>query len=256
MVADLTTNTRLATGTVVFNGPVTLPSSGALTVAPAPFQIALPFTTPYLFNGAQGNLLLLIETTDQVPAAGTYRVDSVTFNSTVVQGIVADVDGTGCSAAGASVHLGGNAATAMVGGNVDLTLTSSLPGAFPVALSCFAFDRPLTDLTALGMPGCRSWLGALVFQILTESGGSYPHSVVPVPGNVALEGLPVFAQVLALPPSGMLQGAVTSNALAIRIGPPGLPTVHNQCAFRAAAGWFISNAGESLPIVQLEGVFP
>jgi hypothetical protein len=256
MVADLATNVGTATGTVVFNGPVTLPSSGALPVAPAPFQISMPFNPPYAFNGSQGNLLLLVETTDQGAVSGSYRIDAVTFRNTVVEGIVADVDGAGCTAGGASMRISGNASQAVVGGNVDLTLTSAVGGAFPVALSCFAFDRPLTDLTPMGMPGCKGWLGALVFQVLTETGGSYPHSLIAVPVNAGLEGMQVFAQTLALPPSGLLQGAVTSNALAIRIGQQGLPLVRNQCAFRAAAGWFISGAGESLPIVQLEGVFP
>lgn len=256
MVADLATNIGTATGTVVFNGPVTLPSSGPLLVAPAPFQVSMPCNPPYAFSGSQGNLLLLIETTDQGAVSGSYRIDSVTFRNTVVEGIVADVDGAGCTAGVAALRITGNATQAVIGGNVDLTLTSTVPGAFPVALSCFAFDRPLTDLTPIGMPGCRSWLGALVFQVLTETGGSYPHSVIAVPANPGLEGVQVFAQTLGLPPPATLQGAVSSNALAIRIGQQGLPVVRNQCAFRAAAGWFISGAGESLPIVQLEGVFP
>ena len=45
-------------------------------MTPAPFSIAIPFTSPYVFDSTQGNLLLWIETTDQTPVPGLYRIDA------------------------------------------------------------------------------------------------------------------------------------------------------------------------------------
>lgn len=256
MAGDPAVNIGGAPGTVVFQGPLNLPAAGPLSVAPAPFQIHLPFTAPYVFNGTQGNLLLLMETTDQGPVPGTYRIDAVLFRNNRTEGIVADIDTVGCSAGGASLALAADPARAVVGGALDLTLTSSAPGAFPAALVALAVTRAQQDLGVFGMPGCTGWVGPFAFLILLESGGAYPQALFTVPANPVLEGLAVFTQVLGLPPAGTLQGAVTSNGLAIRLGHQQAPSVHNQCAFRSTASWALSGAGEFVPVIQLEGIFP
>ncbi len=257
MVADLATNIASAPGTVVFQGPVNLPATAPLAVQPAPFAIHLPFSPPYVFDGSQGNLLLLIETTDTAAVPGLVRIDAVQFRSSATGGLAAEIDVSGCTSGGQGIGLSANAATAVVGGAIDLQATSTQNGAFPVLLVGIALDRPQTDLTPLGMPGCTSWLGTAAFQFILENvGGGYPTVSFALPPNPALEGLAGFCQALGIGSSGQLAQSVTSNGVAVRIGPQGLPNRNNMSAFRSSAGWFIGATGDFVPVVQFEGIFP
>lgn len=255
MVADLGINTGSATGTVVFLGPLTLPAAGPLAVQPAPFSIAIPFQAPYVFDGTQGNLLLLVETADQGPVTGTYRIDAVQFRSNTITGLVAPIDLQGCTAGGAGLTSSTAEANAILGGGIVTTVTSSLPGAFPSVLTALSFSRRDIDLGPLGMPGCTARIGPDAFLVLLEVGGAYPPATWGVPATPALEAAAVLTQSVGLTAAGLL-GAVVSNAEAIRIGSNQSPTPRTNTAFRAGAGWFIGNAGEFAPVVQLEGAFP
>src|SRR5262245_29979448 len=61
-------------GTLLFQGPVTLPANVTLPAAPAPFGINMPFTTPYVFDPTQGNLMLRVQATDSTPVPGIYGI--------------------------------------------------------------------------------------------------------------------------------------------------------------------------------------
>jgi hypothetical protein len=256
MQTDPLANIGSATGTVVFQGPLTLPPVGPLTLAPGPFAIQIPFSIPYVFDGSQGNLLLLIETTDQAPVPGLYRIDAVQFRNNVVEGLVAAVDAQGCVVGGQFLTSATSAASAIVGGQVATTLTATPAGAFPVVLALLSFARADQDLSLFGMPsGCTGRVGAFAFQLLLAN-PSLPAAAWSVPASPIFIGAAVVTQSLGLPPNNSLAGAVASNAEAIRIGPATLPTIHEMAAFRSTTGWFMGQAGEFVPVVQFEGVFP
>ena len=258
MVADLATNIGAATGTVVFQGPVSLPAQQPLAVAPAPFSIQIPFTTPFVYNGTLGNLLLLVETADTAAVPGLYRIDAVQFRTSTTEGIVAAVDTAGCTVpgTGAGMVLGASATTAIVGGVIANTLTETTPGSFASALVGLALDRQQQDLSFLGMTGCTNFLGTFTSQVAVATAGAFPGVNWTIPALPAIAGIPCVTQALGLPSSGNFSSAVTSNALAIRVGSSTPPTTKVMAAFRSSTGWFIGTAGSFSPVVQLEGVFP
>jgi len=258
MVADPAINIGPATGTVVFSGPLTLPAVTNITTFPAPFSIHIPFSVPFPFDGSQGNLLLVVETADTATVpTGSYRIDAVTFNSSQVTGIVANLDDQGCIVQGRSLQLSTNAAQAIVGGSIDQTLVASANGAFPVVMAALSLGVQPTDLTVFGMPGCTSWLAPFVLQFVFENpGGGYPTVAWPMPPDPGFEGIAVAGQALGIAASGLLSDSATSNGVAARIGRNGLPIVRCNMSFRAAASWAMGGNGATIAVVAFEGVFP
>lgn len=258
MVADLAANIGSATGTVVFQGPVNLPAQQILAVAPAPFSIHIPFSQPFAYDGALGNLLLHVETADTAAVPGLYRIDAVQFRNSVVEGIVAAVDTAGCTVpgTGAGMTMGASATTAIVGGAITNTLTESAPGSFTSALVGLALDRQQQDLSFLGMPGCTNFLGTFTSQVAVATGGVFPPVNWNIPALPSIAGIPCVTQALALPANGNFASAVTSNALAIRIGSSAPPVNKVMAAFRSSTGWFIGTVGSFSPVMQFEGLFP
>jgi len=258
MVADLATNVGSAVGTVVFSGPVTLPAVQLITTYPAAFDIHIPFTAPYVFDGTQGNLLFLVETADTTTVpAGSYRIDAVNFRSNLVTGLVANLDDFGCTVQGSGLTLATDASQAIVGGSITQTLTSPAIGAFPAAMATLSFTTNPVDLAGFGMPGCTSWLGPLVSRFVFENpSGGYPPVVWTLPNSLWLEGVALAGQALGLGASGLLADSVTSNGQATRIGPAGLPVVRMDMAFRLTGNWSKGSAGTFIAVVALEGVFP
>jgi hypothetical protein len=244
-----------ATPTVCFNGPLTLPSIGPLTTAPSAFTINIPFTTPYLFDGTQGNLFMVLETTDTTPVTQTYRIDAVLFRNTLAEGIAADMDTLGCAAAGATVSIATTNASAMIGSAIDTAITPSLGGVFSLALSALGFDRTDIPLAPLGLPGCTSRLGlSVVTQALIDTGAGFPHATWPIPAVSAYVGLQVFTQAIALPAVG--SGVAVSNGQALRIGSNAPAPVKASMAFRSTSTWSQGTAGEFVAVVRFDGVFP
>jgi hypothetical protein len=258
MSADPVNNIGAAVGTVVFQGPLTLPAVTVVTTFPAPFSIHIPFSVPYAFDGSTGNLLLVLETADTAAVpTGSYRIDAVLFNSGQTTGIVANLDDQGCTVAGKSLLLATNATQVVVGGSFDQTLTSSATGAFPVVMAALSLGVQPTDLAGFGMPGCTSWLAPFALQFAFEnSGGGYPTVVWALPADPGIEGLALAGQALGIAPSGQLSDSVTSNGVAARIGRNGAPLVKCNMSFRAAAGWSMGGTGAFLAVVALDGVFP
>ncbi|GAB4137598.1 MAG: hypothetical protein Fur0037_02810 [Planctomycetota bacterium] len=254
MVADPVTNIGSAAGTVVFNGPLSVPGTAPTPTWPAPFGIQIPFTPPLVFNGTQGNLLLLIETADQAPAGGTFRLDSQTIRASTVTGIAAAIDASGCTAGGNSLSLATDPATAILGQPMQQTLTPS--GAIGAMFALLGVVRQDLDLTPLGMPGCWSRVSGYVSQLALGSPAQITWTIPLMP---ALEGMPVFCQGFGLDASGLLSNSVTSNGQAIRIGSNLPPVAHADTAFYVASTqrWFKSAPGIFVaPVIELQGVFP
>lgn len=254
MVADPVTNIGSATGTVVFNGPLNIPAQAPTSILPAPFGLQIPFNQFLPFDGSLGNLLLLIESTDQGPVTGTFRLDSQTFRAANIEGVVGEIDGSGCVANGTSLLLATTATSAVLGSNLQQTLTTT--GATAANFALLGLQRRDLDLSVFGMPGCWSRVDLFASQLAIGSPANVQWTI---PLNPAFEGLPVFAQAFGLSTTGLLQDSVVSNAQAIRIGSNSNPVAHADSAFYVAtsASWFRSGAGTFVvPVTELQGVFP
>jgi hypothetical protein len=254
MVTDPLINIGSATGTVVFNGPLNIPAQAPTSTWPAPFGIQIPFNQVLPFDGSQGNLLLLIETTDQGAVTGTFRLDSQVFRVANIEGIVGDIDGSGCVVGGNSLTLSTTATTAVLGTTMQQSLATT--GSFGANFAMLGLLRQDLDLGLIGMPGCWSRINGFVTQIAIGNPAPVQWTIPLLP---VLEGMPVFTQAFGLGTLGTLATSVTSNAQAIRIGGNTNPTSHADCAYYVAstAGWFKSGAGIfSVPVTELQGVFP
>lgn len=251
-----------ATPTLVFSGPVTFPATGPLLLTPAPFSIHFPFSTPYIYDGTQGNLLLMLETTDLQATPGTYRIDAVQFRETVVTGIAQPIDLAGCSVNGATLTSSIAAASIADGGSINVNLNSAPAAAFPAAIVTLGLTRADIDLGILGMNGCFMRAGSLDFsQFAVASGGVYSPVTWQIPPDPFLRGLGLVTQSLGLAASGNFADNVASNAHALRIGQNQLPpTITAMYGFRTVTStvnaWFHGTVGQITPVVQLEGLFP
>lgn len=258
MNADPALNIGAATGTIVFNGPLTLPAVTAINTYPGPFSINIPFLQPYAYNGANGNLLLVIETADTAAVpTGSYRIDAVNFRNNQVTGLAANLDDRGCTVFGQFLTLGVDPLQAIVGGSITQTLTSSSPGAFPAAMTGLSFTAQPQNLAIYGMPTCTSWMGPFVLRFVLENGGGgYPNIVWSLPPDPSIEGVALVNQAIGLAPSGQLPDSATSNGVATRIGSNSFPLVKMNMSFRATGSWAMGTAGTFIAVVAFDGVFP
>jgi hypothetical protein len=256
MVAALATNVGSATGTIVFQGPVTVPPVQVLTTKPASFDIAIPFTTPYVYDGSQGNLLLLIETADTTTPPSTYRLDAVNFLYSTVTGLTTAIDQQGCTLGGQALSLSVSQANAIVGGDITHTITSSANGAFPVVFAAVGFDASPVDLTGYGMPGCTYWPTTPIVLLAIEGAGGYAPIVWSLPNHPVVEGIGLVSQVFGLAASGQIGHCVTTNAMGTRVGGASGPTVNMGVSFRLSAGWFKGQNAVNVVVAELEGIFP
>ncbi len=251
-----------ATPTTVFNGPMTFPATAPLSLAPASFSIHFPFTTPYIFDGTQGNLLIMLETTDLVPTPGTYRIDAVQFREDQITGIAAPIDTAGCVVNGTSLTSAVNASRLVYNGSIDVTLASIPASAFPAAIVTLGLVRADVDLGSLGLTGCTGRAGSLdLTQFAVSGGGVYPLVSWPVPNSTIFSGLALVSQSLGLAASGVFLDSAVSNAHALRLAENLMPaTVTAMYGFHTVTmttnAWFHGTVGQITPVVQLDGLFP
>lgn len=257
MSPDPAVNAGSSTGTVVFNGPLTLPPINPLTTQPAAFTIHVPFSQPYPFDGSQGNLLLVVETADAFVPPSNYRVDAVNFTFNQATGLSTEIGQTGCVVNGNALSMAVTDSSAIVGGAIDQTFLSSSLGAFPTVLAALSLDAQPTDLTSLGMSTCMLWLAPFEFRLVTEAAsGGYPTVSWTLPNAPWIEGISLASQGFGLGASGLLADSVTSNAVATRIGGSTGPTRNMGMSFRGTGSWAMGTNGVFMAVVALEGVFP
>lgn len=254
MVADPTVNNGGAAGTVVFSGPLTLPAVNPLAAQPASFGIVIPFTAPYAFDPAQGNLQFVISTAAATPPpSGSYRIDAVNLAFNTITGLSTNIDTQGCISNAGSLTLAVDSAAAIVGGSLVQNLTSSGAGAFPAVLCAVDFTGQQTSLTPFGMVGCTAWVVAPITRFLLENtGGGYNPLAWTLPFDPSLEGLGLVSQVLGLPASGLVSDMVTSNGYGTRIGGATGPTRDMGMSFSAGATWSMGTNGVFVAVVQLD----
>jgi len=247
---NVTALTGGATGTVVFQGPVTFPTHSPLVLSPGPFDVNLPFSVPYTFDATQGNLLLRIQATDTTPAGGSYLVDAVAISAGY--GIVTAVEATGCPSGAISVTLRTQNTSVVTGQSIDtaFTVTPGV-GALLVALS---LDRADHDLTPFGMPGCSSRVGPTVaVQALLPSPPTVPHALWPIPAGPAFVGTSLFTQAVALSPVGGPPALSNTEGLVL-VSP--LPQINKTVIFWTGSVYAQISAIELMPVVRLDGTFP
>ena len=260
MTKDATANQGSATPTVVFNGPLAVPTPPNGSVVPHPFGPRFVFLAPYQFNGANGNLLLQLETADTTVPPTTWPVDAVSLNKSTVTGLAVKV-ANGCAVGPASLKLTTQAALAVVGGSLTTKIQSSTVGAFPIAFGILggtnqAPGYPI-DLTPLAMPGCTLNVEPVAVQPLLETAGTYPDFVFPIPNVPALAWGSVYIQVLGNASPTTLVGSVTSDAFVYTIGETTAAPVRAQSIFSLdLLSWNLGAVGAYHPVLKLEGVLP
>ncbi|MCA8976565.1 MAG: hypothetical protein KDC98_17725 [Planctomycetes bacterium] len=258
MVADLATNVGSAVGHVAFQGTLTLPPIQPLAVQPAPFNITIPFTSPFAFDGSQGNLLLVVETDDLNAVQSGYRIDAVNFSASQVTGLTTSIDVQGCAVGANSLALTCSETSVVVGGSLTQTVTSSVTGAFPVIFAAVGLGGQAVDLTPYGMVGCTQWPSSPLVQLTLENTtGGYPPIAWSLPNAPSIEGVGLVSQAFGVAASGALSASVTSNGVGSRIGGAAGPTVDMGMAFRSSSGsWFMGTNGVFVAVAELEGIFP
>jgi hypothetical protein len=257
MSPDPAVNHGGAVGTVVFQGPLTLPPVTVLTTTPAPFGIHLPFNQVLPYDGSTGNLMFVLETDDQTAVPSGYRLDAVNFSATAITGLATPLDAQGCNAGGNTLSLSCSATAAIVGGSIQQTFTASSLGALPVLMAGLSFTAAPSDLTSLGLPGCTSWFGPFASRFELETPGvGYPVVSWPLPNTPSIEGIALVNQGLGIAASGVLTDMPTSNGIATRIGPATLPTMKLGMSFRGTGAWSMGTNGTFVTVVALEGALP
>jgi hypothetical protein len=92
--------------TLVYNGPGTFSSPGCTAPGPCPFDVVIPFTTPFSYDPAKGRLLIDYTTAASLPGTVKGSVDAVTFADSI-NSSVAVLAGDPTQASAPSVNVGG-----------------------------------------------------------------------------------------------------------------------------------------------------
>lgn len=257
-------NAGSAVPTVVFNSGLNLPSVAVGTVLPEPFSVRIPFSLSYPFDGATKNLLMQVETADAVVPPSTWAVDSISTNKSVIGGLQAKI-GTLCTYSSQQLKMTlGNtqAQTAVPGGSISYTLTSTSTGSWPTVIAILGATNaspgfPI-DLTPFAMPGCSLHVDPVATQTVLEGVTGYPGVSWPIPSLPTLQGGSVYVQNLGLNTLTSLVGAVTTDAFAVTLGnASSAAAVSAQSIFSSnLTTWSIGTLGAYHPILKFEGVLP
>lgn len=260
MTTNPVTNHAGATPTIVFQQPMNIPSSSAQPTAPRPFSVRFPFNQTFPYDPNLGGLILTLTTDDTTSVSPSWRLDGASLRNDRPDGLVGAL-APGCTGiGGAAMTLAVDATQLNFGGNLAATITSNTAGAFPLSAFLLGFQRQALDLTPLGMSGCT--LGTTIDAALTvpEVGGVYAPVVLSIPNNPALEGAPMFSQVLGVGTTpGSLTGSVVSNLLGLRIGNPAGHSTWAQSMFTSdpnSTSWSLGRVGTFMPVLELTGILP
>jgi hypothetical protein len=234
--------------TNVYTGPVTvMPGTGNGTGVPGPVYIDIALTTPFVYTPANGDLCLEVvnsatgwsgtstqcEAIQGTGAGGPVMCRRVynTSSSTAASGGVDGFDyglatefsylppsgtayylayGTGCSGLALTAS-----ARPVIGTSINL-VTSGIPAGTPLGADILSSTQynPGIDLGAIGMPGCRQYVGldsTMVF-VVTGATASVPLGVPNIP---ALAGVRVQCQSATFSSGINALGVIASNGLTL-----------------------------------------
>lgn len=212
------------TPTVVFQGTVTLPGYTLANVRAGalPWDVVVPFQTPFVLDVAQGRLLVEITADNAASTEITYWLDAAEPGGSATsfgrRGLLPGNDELSLT-----VGTGNDFAPVQISPGNALDLVASTFGASPSTWLGVAFAglaQPL-DLGPSGAPDQIAYLlpDALVPLSWTSGfGGSFATATVQVPANPSLVGALLYAQAVAAVPTANPLGYVVSDAVEIRLG--------------------------------------
>ncbi len=208
--------------TVVFQGTVSLPAPQTGFAGPLPWNIVIPFTQPYTFVTAQGNLLIDI----------VGNAPSVVFDSFFLDAMQGGGSATRFGTGGGPTFFVSPVISTSTGNDLEPRLVS--PGHTIDFVSELLFNPP--GLLAVGtapqpVPIDLGPLGAPANFVYVDPIVLLPHIWVPrspagwmstvslaVPNNLALIGVTLYGQSATVNPLANALGLVLSHAVEVRIG--------------------------------------
>lgn len=218
--------------TVVFQGTVSLPGHQAGFAGPMPWNIVIPFTQPYSFVAAQGNLLIDIVGNNPGGGGGLAvpELDAMMAGGSATPFGTGGV-GTFDKAADLSIGTGGSPKVVprlvTPGHTIDFVsrLLFNPPGVLAIGTAPQAVP---IDLTAIGAPTNFLFINPLVIeplpwiQVVSPVPFTTPTWKATVPlalaNNAALVGVTLYGQPATFEPAANALGLVLGNAVEVRIG--------------------------------------
>jgi hypothetical protein len=235
--------------TNVYTGPVTvLSGTGNGSGVPGPVYIDIPFTTPFSYDPAGGDLCLEIiinaagwtgasthcdAVQDPGPAGPArtrrvYRVGNFTSATGSIDGfdyglVTEFLSGSYSYASASPFGMGcyglllSASARPLLGTSINL-VTSAIPSGTLLGATVFSSVRhdPGIDLGSMGMPGCRQYVDLDVSRIFLVSS---PNATVPqsIPNDPSFIGVQVHCQSATFSPGLDPLGVIASNGLTLRL---------------------------------------
>lgn len=251
--------------TTVISGNYSIPAQPVPTVSPAPFNINMNWTSPFVFNNT-GNLLL-DTTLPGTIGKSEYSVDAEAV-TTGPQGAVRAFGSPGAfsspqfySFKAPSVGLG-------PGGTVEISagsFTNALTGTLVLGLSntVWSGTRLPLDLKVIGAPK-NNLLVSMDAQVpfnATLFGLVYRSSFkMPIPNKPVLKSLTFYAQAYYRDTLANSAGLVTTHGLRLTLGngPSGTPVTNEvgHWIANSTTGFLFGPSAAGGPVVQFSGVFP
>lgn len=228
----------------------------------APFNLTIPFPTPFPYLRANGHLLLEYQVAGRATRKLLYPLDGAFTGS---EGQLVQVGDQPLMSTGEPLNLYGNASQCVPGGQLDLSSTGLRQNYTALLMIGTSSDRYLGfwlpfDMTPLGAPGSVLYTNAdaiLPFPI-TPNGTTYRGAAtLPVPNVQFLAGKNLFAQTAFVDTANAL-GIVLSPMAAVTIGGTVRPPIVDSVVASdsaAVAGFNLVGSGTIGPVTRFDGTF-
>lgn len=188
----------------------------------APFNLTIPFPTPFAYLRANGHLLLDYQVPGRATRKLLYPLDGAFTGS---EGNIIQVGDLPTMSTGEMLNFYGNASLCVPGGQLELSSTGLRQNYTALLMIGTSSDNFLGlwlpfDMTPLGAPGSVLYtnVDAVLPFPITSSGTTYRgNATLPVPSVQYLAGKNLFAQTAFVDISNAL-GVVLSPMVAVTIG--------------------------------------
>ena len=220
-----------------------LPALAAPPASPAPFNIGINWTTPFVYDAAKGNLILQVELPG--PAAkSSYFCDA---ERTAKSGGAIQRLGTGGAFWRRELYaLSGNPAALTPGGSLDL--------------QCGKFSKGYAGSLIIGLSNTR-WSGITLPMDLSMIGAPKNNSSfrAPIPSSPIYSGLTFYTQAWYADANANNAGLVASNALTLTIAKSGGPiaqTVGHFSTSNPTGNYIYGTNNTGGPVIKFLGIIP
>lgn len=251
----------------VFQGAVTVPAVTATNGGPQPWNVLVPFTTPFAYDPAQGNLLLEIVNADPPSSTMAGWLDAAQPGGGATRfGRAGDHPAFDTMTLRTTTALGDDPLRYAPGNTLQFVVTRAFTAAPGFLLASTTPLPAAVDLTPLGATGSSLYVAPEAIVPL----GAWAPSLfgietslqLVVPNQPALLGVVVQAQALVVDPTANALGVLTSDAVEVRIGDGNevLPVRQLDTGTPTGATGTLLDFGGSTPrygtlAVRLEGAF-